>query len=258
MVVEKEVGVPTAFTFASKALPKATPKRRAFVRKSLNKANDRGHNQNYAEQITHGSTSEFGKKPVRLKARHASVSLSYIGRRPSTSTVFFPAIERLLGSGQLPHLAVADPQDKLPRKQGARCVGERVVWLRPAFFWLPQGLSESEARGNVTLLIRVVCSIIAAEGFEPNHDKTAIMRRGGRQVVTGLVVNDVPKVSRRDTRRFRAIAHKCRTDGYVVVSESLGCDARSYLKGYLSFVSMVNEVQALRLERLCPPGLFDM
>lgn len=118
--------------------------------------------------------------------------------------------------------------------------------------------SHDEARGNATLLIRVACSVIAAEGFEPNHDKTAIMRRGGRQVVTGLVVNDVPKVSRRDTRRFRAIAHKCRTDGYVVVSESLGCDARSYLKGYLSFVSMVNEVQALRLERLCPPGLFDM
>ncbi len=105
---------------------------------------------------------------------------------------------------------------------------------------------------------RLLSSIVAAEGFEPNHDKTAIMRRGGRQVVTGLVVNDVPKVSRRDTRRFRAIAHKCRTDGYVVVSESLGCDARSYLKGYLSFVNMVNEVQALRLERLCPPGLFDM
>ncbi len=42
------------------------------------------------------------------------------------------------------------------------------------------------------------------------------------------------------------------------VSESLGCDARGYIKGYLSFVSMVNEVQALRLERLCPPGLLDI
>ena len=118
--------------------------------------------------------------------------------------------------------------------------------------------SHAEARGNVALLTRVSYSIIAAEGFEPNHDKTAIMRQGGRQVVTGLVVNSVPKVSRRDTRRFRAIAHKCQTQGYAVVSEALGCDARSYLKGYLSFVSMVNEVQALRLERLCPPGLFDM
>ena len=52
--------------------------------------------------------------------------------------------------------------------------------------------------------------------------------------------------------------HKMGKQGYAVVSEALGCDARSYLKGYLSFVSMVNEVQALRLERLCPPGLFDM
>lgn len=117
--------------------------------------------------------------------------------------------------------------------------------------------SHAESRGNVNLLTRVVYDIIRAEGFEPNHDKTAIMRSGGRQMVTGLLVNSTPKVSRRDTRRFRAIAHKCRTEGYITVSETLGCDARSYLKGYLSFVSMVNDIQALRLERLCPPGLCD-
>ncbi len=84
-----------------------------------------------------------------------------------------------------------------------------------------------------------------------------IMRRHGRQLVTGLLVNDVPRVSRRDTRRFRAIAHQCRTLGYEQVSENLGRDVQHFLKGYLSFVRMVNEEQAEKLRSLCPEDVFD-
>ena len=89
VVVEKKVCVPIAFTFSSKAFPKAPPKRRAFVLESSNEANDRGHDNNHAEQITHKSGSEFGKKRSCLKAKHASASLGSIDRRPLTRTVFF-------------------------------------------------------------------------------------------------------------------------------------------------------------------------
>lgn len=117
--------------------------------------------------------------------------------------------------------------------------------------------SHPQSRGNVRVLKEVVYRIVREEGFEPNLEKTAIMREHGRQMVTGLLVNDVPRVSRRDARRFRAIAHQCRTIGYSRVSDNLGCDAKSYLKGYLSFVQMVNEDQKTQLELLCPSDLYD-
>ncbi|MEO2032681.1 MAG: reverse transcriptase family protein [Planctomycetaceae bacterium] len=117
--------------------------------------------------------------------------------------------------------------------------------------------SHPQARANVRVLTKVVYKIVREEGFEPNLDKTAIMGKHGRQMVTGLLVNDVPRVSRHDARRFRAIAHQCRTIGYAQVSEKLGCDAKSYLKGYLSFVRMVNEDQGSQLEQLCPWDLYD-
>lgn len=104
----------------------------------------------------------------------------------------------------------------------------------------------------VDAMRRAVYRILRAEGFEPNEEKTLVMRRHRLQLVTGIAVNAAPRVPRESVRRFRAIAHQCRTRGHEAVSADLGRDALAYLRGYLAFVRMVNPVQADRLAVLVP------
>jgi len=112
--------------------------------------------------------------------------------------------------------------------------------------------SHEDADAPVDGMRRAVYRILRAEGFEPNEAKTCVMRRHQLQVVTGIAVNTVPRVSREAVRRFRAIAHQCRTRGVEAVTADIGRDALAYLNGYLSFVRMVNPAQADRLAALVP------
>jgi retron-type reverse transcriptase len=108
--------------------------------------------------------------------------------------------------------------------------------------------SHEQQRANVGVLLQQVYAILRDEGFEPNERKTSVMRSGGRQMVTGLMVQDTIRISRRDVRRFRAIAHQCKLHGIDAVSERLQKDARAYLDGFLAWVRMANEEQAQKLE----------
>jgi len=110
--------------------------------------------------------------------------------------------------------------------------------------------SHKQKRGKIDILVPLVYKIVRNEGFEPNQGKTMVMRHCSRQVVTGLIVNDTPRVSRKDMRRFRAIAHQYRTLGPSQTTEKLGRDAKQYLLGYISYVSMINKEQAEQLTAL--------
>lgn len=90
-------------------------------------------------------------------------------------------------------------------------------------------------------------AIVVAEGFAVNTDKTRVMRAPNRQAVTGLIVNDGVRVSRRDLRRMRAFLHRCQTRGVDVVSQEIGKDARAVARGYLAYVHMVSPAVAQRL-----------
>jgi retron-type reverse transcriptase len=86
-------------------------------------------------------------------------------------------------------------------------------------------------------------------GLELDPRKTNIFRRGRRQVVTGLVVNDQVSVPRRIRRRLRAAVHRVE-QGQVPLwqDEEQGLDA---LQGRLSFVRMVHpEEGAALMKRL--------
>ena len=58
-----------------------------------------------------------------------------------------------------------------------------------------------------------LAAIAADEGFRLNARKTRIMGRGGRQTVTGIVVNARPNVARQDYDELKAILHRARLDG---------------------------------------------
>lgn len=109
--------------------------------------------------------------------------------------------------------------------------------------------SSAQTEARVVSLQRGVLEILESESFLVNPDKIAIMRRGARQSVTGLVVNggDGPRISRRDLKRFRAVLHDIERNGVDAVSEKMGQSAQSYARGYVSFIHMVSPEVAVKL-----------
>ena len=95
-----------------------------------------------------------------------------------------------------------------------------------------------EGKVPVARLRRAVVDIVAAEGFEVHPDKTRVMRSGGRQKVTGLVINGAPegrpeaRVPRKVIRELRAAIHN-REQGKAGKGESL-----DQLRGLAAYVHM--------------------
>ena len=89
----------------------------------------------------------------------------------------------------------------------------------------------------VGTLLRAVGTIVREEGFELHTKKTRVMRRRGRQAVTGLIVNAAPDAApvrpdRQYIRRLRAAIHK-RELGQSGKGESL-----EQLRGMAAFIYM--------------------
>ncbi len=61
--------------------------------------------------------------------------------------------------------------------------------------------------------IKIVKEIVVQQGFEINERKTKVMRKGARQTVTGLVVNEETNIRRNDYQELRAIIHNCENHG---------------------------------------------
>ena len=84
-------------------------------------------------------------------------------------------------------------------------------------------------------------SIVKAEGFRVHPKKTRIMRRGRRQEVTGLTVNERVSVPRRELRRFRALLYQIEKDG-PGGKKWRGSEKHllSAVRGYAYFIRMVD------------------
>lgn len=83
--------------------------------------------------------------------------------------------------------------------------------------------------------------ITAAEGFHVHPDKVRVVRRGRRQEVTGIVVNERPGVPRDELRRFRALLHHIEKDGPA--GKTWGHNQGNVLEaalGFASYVAMVD------------------
>ncbi|MBY0229934.1 MAG: reverse transcriptase family protein, partial [Gemmataceae bacterium] len=102
-------------------------------------------------------------------------------------------------------------------------------------FSLPDGHKDEPKTGP---LMGFVKRIVAAEGFAVHPDKTSVRRKGGRQQVTGLVVNGggPPRVTRDLKRRLRAAAHNLARGKGLKEGET---PAR--LEGFAAYVHMTDE-----------------
>jgi RNA-directed DNA polymerase len=96
--------------------------------------------------------------------------------------------------------------------------------------------------GKVGTLLAMVPRIVAAEGFVVNAAKTRVFRQGGRQAVTGVIVNRTLGLSRQERRKLRAALHRQKT---AATAASAGEAAR--LKGKLAYLFMLNRGQAAAL-----------
>jgi RNA-directed DNA polymerase len=92
--------------------------------------------------------------------------------------------------------------------------------------------------------------IAKSEGFMLNNRKTRIMRRGGCQRVTGIVVNDHINVPRAVFDELKATLHNCRRNGPVAENRAGLRDFRAHLNGKVNWVEQVNPARAERLRRM--------
>ena len=97
------------------------------------------------------------------------------------------------------------------------------------------------SQSDIGALMRGVNTIVRAEGFEIHIKKTAVMRSGARQKVTGLVVNSAPagipsaRVPRETVRQLRAAIKNRELGRPNKVDETL-----EQLKGKAAFIMMTD------------------
>lgn len=97
-------------------------------------------------------------------------------------------------------------------------------------------------------LLAKVRHVAQEEGFAVNEKKTRVMRRSAAQMVTGIVVNDKPSVSREELRRLRAILHRAKTEGLEAQNRESRPNFAAWLTGKIAFVSMVRPDVGAKLQ----------
>jgi RNA-directed DNA polymerase len=97
---------------------------------------------------------------------------------------------------------------------------------------------------KIAKLLKLVPTIVAAEGFAVNVEKTRIMRAGQRQSVAGVTVNKTMGLSRQERRKLRAALHRQKTKP---ADPTTSTGERLRLMGKLAYLAMLNKAQAAAL-----------
>jgi retron-type reverse transcriptase len=107
--------------------------------------------------------------------------------------------------------------------------------------------ASGESAANVGKILRRVRWVVGQENLRVHPDKTRVWRRGRRQEVTGLVVNQRVNVSRRLLRRFRATLYQIECDGPEGKRWGNSRNVLSSLHGFANFVAMVDPARGAPL-----------
>ncbi|MBQ5601462.1 MAG: RNA-directed DNA polymerase [Clostridia bacterium] len=77
-----------------------------------------------------------------------------------------------------------------------------------------------------------------------NYKKTSLTNRGGRQTVTGIVVNEKPNITSEYRRKLRQEVYYCQKYGVSEHTKRIGeADAKKYLRGLLGRVSYALQIR---------------
>jgi hypothetical protein len=91
---------------------------------------------------------------------------------------------------------------------------------------------------------------VMEEGFRAHHRKTRIMRRGVRQRLAGLVVNEHLNMQRNDVDRLKAMLTNCIRHGAESQNRDGHHNYRSQFNGRVAYVEMINPQKGERLRKL--------
>jgi len=105
-------------------------------------------------------------------------------------------------------------------------------------------LAFSSSDRNFTKRIPFFRKIIEDEGFIVNEKKIAIARKGGRQKITGVVINKKVNIDSKEYKKLRAVVHNCINGDLRVEMKKWGASSlyefRNILTGKIGFVKMLN------------------
>lgn len=98
-------------------------------------------------------------------------------------------------------------------------------------------------KGKLEKMLPIIEKIINEEGFKLNHEKTRVLRKGARQEITGIVINDGKlHVSREYKRKLMQEIYYCQKYGYENHQQHVGDDHRffrDHLYGKAYFIKMI-------------------
>jgi len=100
------------------------------------------------------------------------------------------------------------------------------------------------------VFIPLVTQIIRAERFRVNRKKRKVVRNNQRQVVTGVVVNERPNISRHDYDLLKAILTNCVRHGPSTQNRNAHDDFAAHLQGRVAHVSHLNPARGAKLMEL--------
>lgn len=93
---------------------------------------------------------------------------------------------------------------------------------------------------DIAKLLWLVHKIVEEEGLVVHPDKTRIMRKGNRQEVTGIVVNEQLSISRKELHKFRALLFQIEKNGLKDKSWGNTSNLLSAIHGFANYLKMVN------------------
>lgn len=135
---------------------------------------------------------------------------------------------------------------KLDRRLRGRLAKKGWVYTRYA-----DDLSFSKktfTRGELGFVHASIRHVVQDEGFALNPKKGRAQGRGGRQDVTGIVVNVKPGVPRDELKRLRAILHQAKKTGLEAQNRDKVPDYRRVLEGKIAYVMMVDRAKGQKLK----------
>ena len=116
----------------------------------------------------------------------------------------------------------------------------------------PKGGVDRSDNVTISNVIISICDMVKRHGFIINAPKTKVMKRGARQTVCGVVVNEHTNLPQKERKRLRAIVHNICTNGVEAEARKFDPDATeelflNHIKGKLNWYRMLNPELGNRL-----------
>ncbi|AKF10381.1 reverse transcriptase family protein [Sandaracinus amylolyticus] len=126
----------------------------------------------------------------------------------------------------------------------ARAVGARCTRYADD---VALSFERDRSHGAIDRVIARIAEIAREEGFGVASHKTRVMRRGARQSLAGVVVNERPAVAREEYERLRAILHRAATRGPSPDELGAHRDLRAHLAGRIAWIAQWSERRGAKL-----------